>query len=256
LTGRRLTKQFGGTEALREVDFDLEEGEILGLIGPNGAGKTTLINIVGGLVEATAGTVHFRGEVISGRAAHAIATRGIARTFQLVRPFLGMTVEENIRVGALFGRAPAPSGRRTRLERVEEVLAFLDLTKRRSDPVRLLTIPDRKRVELGRALAMDPVVVLLDELVAGLNPTEADALMDVVRAIRRRGVSLIVVEHLMRAIIGLCDRVMVLHHGQKIADGRTAEVLRDRGVVEAYLGRSYAERGGDPPPAGDRDEGA
>ena len=242
LTARRISKRFGGSVALSDVDLELREAEILGLIGPNGAGKTTLINILSGTLRASSGEVRFQDRAIDGWAAHEIARLGVARTFQLVRPFMGMTVEENIVVGALFGRARGHRDRRGRGQRVEEILTFLGLERRRADPVRVLNIPDRKRVELGRALAMEPSVLLLDELVAGLNPTEVESLLEVVRAIHRQGVSLVIVEHVMRAVFGLCDRVMVLHHGRKIADGPTELVLNDPQVVEAYLGRSFVDR--------------
>ncbi len=242
LTARGINKRFGGSVALRDVDFHLGEGEVLGLIGPNGAGKTTLINIVSGNLRADTGRVSLNGRVIDGLPAHQIARLGVSRTFQLVRPFLGMTVEENILVGVLFGRERGPSGRAWREQKLEEILGFLDLLRRRFDPVESLNIPERKKVELGRALAMEPSVLLLDELVAGLNPTEMESLMAVVRQINRQGVSLLIVEHVMRVVAGLCDRVIVLHHGQKLADGPTELVLNDRQVTEAYLGRSYIER--------------
>jgi branched-chain amino acid transport system ATP-binding protein len=242
LTGRGINKRFGGSVALCDVDFHLGEGEILGLIGPNGAGKTTLINIVSGNLRADAGTVSLNGRTIDGLPAHQIAKLGVARTFQLVRPFLGMTVEENILVGALFGRARGVNRLAWRERKLEEILEFLDLRRRRSDAVGNLNIPERKKVELARALAMEPSVLLLDELVAGLNPMEMESLMGVVRQINRQGVSLLIVEHVMRVVTGLCDRVIVLHHGQKLADGPTDRVLSDRQVAEAYLGKGYVER--------------
>ncbi len=242
LTARGINKRFGGTVALRDVDFHLDAGEILGLIGPNGAGKTTLINIVSGNLRADAGDVSLNGLTIGHLAPYHIARLGLARTFQFVRPFLGMTVEENIRVGTLFGRERGSSNGARRGQKLEEILAFLDLRRRRFVRVESLNIPERKKVELGRALAMEPWVLLLDELVAGLNPTEMESLMAVVRQINRQGVSLLIVEHVMRVVAGLCDRVIVLHHGQKLADGPTERVLNDRQVAEAYLGRSYVER--------------
>jgi len=241
LEGRKLVKTFGGAVALARVDFQLREGEILGLIGPNGAGKTTLINVVCGQLRAASGAVRLRGTTISALSAHEIARAGVARTFQTVRPFRGMTVEENIAVGALFGSAHR-SGGRPRRQRVEDVLAFLRLSPRRHDPVHALTIADRKRVELGRALAMEPDVLLLDELMAGLNASEIDEAMGLVREVNRLGVSLIIVEHVMAAVVGLCERVLVLHHGEKIAEGATRAVLDDEQVIEAYLGSRYRER--------------
>ena len=241
LAGHHLRKTFGGAIALAGLDFHLRQGEILGLIGPNGAGKTTLINIVSGHLRASTGDVSLHGQVISSLPAHEIARAGIARTFQTVRPFVGMTVEENVLVGAFFGAARRLHERHPR-RRVEEALAFVSLMSRRRDPVDVLTIADRKKVELARALAMEPQVLLLDELMAGLNPGEMDGTMALVRQINALGVSLIIVEHVMAAVIGLCERVMVLHHGEKIADGPTRAVLDDRRVVEAYLGSRYRPR--------------
>jgi branched-chain amino acid transport system ATP-binding protein len=190
LTARGINKRFGGTVALRDVDVHLGAGEILGLIGPNGAGKTTLINILSGNLRADTGDVSLNGLTIGHLAPHHIARLGLARTFQFVRPFLGMTVEENILVGTLFGRERGPSNGARRGQKLEEILAFLDLQRRRFDRVESLNIPERKKVELGRALAMEPSVLLLDELVAGLNPTEMESLMAVVRQINRQGVSM------------------------------------------------------------------
>ena len=252
LTARRINKRFGGAVALRDVDFRLCEGEILGLIGPNGAGKTTLINILSGNLRADTGQVSLNGRAIDRLAAHKIASLGVARTFQFVRPFLGMTVEENILVGALFGRGRDSISPTRRARELDDILEFLDLQRRRSDPVESLNIPERKKVELGRALAMRPSVLLLDELVAGLNPTEMKSLMAVVRRINQQGVSLLIVEHVIQVVAGLCDRVIVLHHGQKLADGPTDRVLSDRQVVEAYLGKSYVERFGGNVPAIDK----
>jgi branched-chain amino acid transport system ATP-binding protein len=244
LTGAGLGKQFGGTVALAEVDFVLMEGEALGLIGPNGAGKTTLINVISGHVRPSSGEVRFRDRRIDRLEPHRIARLGITRTFQVVRPFLGMSVEENILVGALFGCARHQTDRDARAVRIDEILALVGLSQRRRDPVLALNIADRKRVELGRALAMEPSVLLLDELVAGLNPTEMAELIEVARTINRAGVTLVVVEHVMPVVVGLCRRVMVLHHGRKIADGPPDRVLGDGQVVEAYLGKSYADRFG------------
>jgi branched-chain amino acid transport system ATP-binding protein len=241
LETQQVRKTFGGSVALASLDFSLGEGEILGLIGPNGAGKTTLINIVSGHLRAATGEVRFRDRVISALPAHEIARTGIARTFQTVRPFMGMTVEENILIGACFGSARSRHTRRPG-HRVEEALSFLGLTSRRHDPVQALTIADRKKVELGRALAMEPQLLLLDELMAGLNASEIDTTIGLVRQIHRFGVSLIVVEHVMEAVVGLCERVMVLHHGEKIADGPTRAVLDDSRVIEAYLGTRYRDR--------------
>ena len=241
LEGHNVGKTFGGAVALTSLDFHLVHGEVLGLIGPNGAGKTTLINIVSGYLRASSGTVTLRDRVISSLPAHEIARAGIARTFQTVRPFMGMTVEENVLVGAFFGAARRTDDRHPR-QRVDDALAFLSLTSRRDDPVNALTIADRKRVELARALAMEPQVLLLDELMAGLNASEIDQTIALVRDINRLGVSLIIVEHVMEAVVGLCQRIIVLHHGQKIADGPARMVLDDGRVIDAYLGSRYRDR--------------
>jgi branched-chain amino acid transport system ATP-binding protein len=241
LAVQKISKMFGGTVALTDVDVRLQHGEILGLIGPNGAGKTTLINIVSGHLRPDTGAVQLHDRVITSLAAHEIARAGIARTFQTARPFMGMTVEENVCVGALFGAARGGEDRDPH-KRVDEALAFLNLTSRRYDPVDALTIVERKKVELARALAMEPQVLLLDELMAGLNASEMDGTIALVREINRLGVSLIIIEHVMEAVVGLCERVIVLHHGQKIADGPTRTVLDDRGVIDAYLGSRYRDR--------------
>lgn len=245
LEGRGVSRSFGGVRALRDVQFDLHQGEILGLIGPNGAGKTTLINLVSGALRPSAGTVAFRGRPIHHLPPHRIAELGIARSFQVSRAFLGMTVEENILVGAIFGRTEDEGGQRTRAERlriVDHVLELIGLEGRRRELVQALNVPDRKRVDLGRALAMQPAVLLLDEVTAGLNPGDREGLLTLIREINRQGMSLIVIEHVMKVIVDLCDRVMVLHHGQKIADGPPHQVMEDALVLRAYLGPKFREK--------------
>jgi len=242
LEARAVTKRFGGLAAVSDVSFDLREGEILGLIGPNGSGKTTLINVVTGALPSTAGDVRFRGDSIRGLPSHAIGRLGVSRTFQIVKPFRSLTVVENVMVGALFG---ARGGARTLAEargRAEEVLDFVTLSHRAHAAADGLNVPERKRMELARALAMRPSVLLLDEVMAGLNPAEIDAAVGLVKRIRDRGVTLIVVEHVMKAIRDLSDRILVLFHGEKLTEGPPAEVLNDPQVVSAYLGRRYAER--------------
>jgi len=234
---RGMTKRFGGLAAVSEVSFDLQGGEILGLIGPNGSGKTTLVNLVTGALPRTAGEVRFRGGSIHGRL-------GVSRTFQIVKPFRNLTVIENVMVGALFGsRGGAPSLAEAR-RRAEEVLDFVSLSHRAQTAADGLNVPERKRMELARALAMRPAVLLLDEVMAGLNPAEIDAAVALIKRIRDRGTTLIVIEHVMRAIRDLSDRIMVLFHGEKLTEGPPVEVLNNPEVVSAYLGRRYAERAG------------
>jgi branched-chain amino acid transport system ATP-binding protein len=239
LRGASVSRFFGGVRAVDSVDFHLARGEVLGVIGPNGSGKTTLINLITGNLRPSLGEIRFRGRVISRLPAHRIARLGIARSFQVSRAFLGMTVEENILVGALFGSSPASRGRRKRVPEVESILKFIGLEGRRGDPVQALNVPDRKKVDLGRALAMKPEVLLLDELMAGLNPTDTEHMIGVIRAIGSRGVTLVIIEHMMSVIVSLCSRALVLHHGQKIADGPVGDVMHDRTVLEAYLGPSF-----------------
>ncbi len=241
LEGVSVSRWFGGVRALDRVDFHLARDEVLGVIGPNGAGKTTLINLISGNLQPSSGEIRFRGRVISSFPAHRIARLGIARSFQVSRAFLGMTVEENVLVGALFGSPPAAGARRDRAQEVGAVLDFLGLGGRRLDRVQVLNVTDRKKVDLGRALAMNPQVLLLDELMAGLPPGDTEEMMAVIREIRRRGVTLVIIEHVMNVIVSLCSRVLVLHQGRKIADGPVRDVMRDRGVLAAYLGRAFTE---------------
>ena len=231
-----VSQSFGGVRALDRVDVSLAPGEILGIIGPNGSGKTTLINVVAGNLRPSSGEIRFRGATISGRPAHCIARLGIARSFQLSRAFLGMTVEENILVGALFGSRRPAARRRHRTQTVDRIVDFLGFTERRHLPVSCLNVADRKKVDLGRALAMEPQVLLLDELMAGLNQSDAAELMAVLRAVHRQGVALVVIEHVMSVIVNLCSRVLVLHQGRKIAEGPVPAVMADPTVVVAYLG--------------------
>ena len=241
---RGMTKRFGGLAAVSEVSFDLQGGEILGLIGPNGSGKTTLVNLVTGALPRTAGEVRFRGGSIHGLSPHAIGRLGVSRTFQIVKPFRNLTVIENVMVGALFGsRGGAPSLAEAR-RRAEEVLDFVSLSHRAQTAADGLYVPERKRMVLARALAMRPAVLLLDEVMAGLNPAEIDAAVALIKRIRDRGTTLIVIEHVMRAIRDLSDRIMVLFHGEKLTEGPPVEVLNNPEVVSAYLGRRYAERAG------------
>jgi branched-chain amino acid transport system ATP-binding protein len=242
LEAQVVTKKFGGLAAVSEVSFDLEEGEILGLIGPNGSGKTTLVNVVTGALPATAGTVRFRGEVITGLPTHEIGWRGVSRTFQVVKPFRNLAVIENVMVGALFGATGGARDLLTARRQAEAILEFVGLGQRAQARAEGLNVPERKRMELARALAMRPVVLFLDEVMAGLNPAEIDAAVTLIKQIRDRGISLVVIEHVMKAIRSLSDRIMVLYHGEKLTEGPPDEVLSNPEVVSAYLGRRYAEQ--------------
>ncbi len=241
LEARGVTKRFGGLAAVADVSFDLHEGEILGLIGPNGSGKTTLVNVVTGALPGASGDVRFQGRSIGGLPSHEIGRRGVSRTFQVVKPFRNLTVVENVMVGALFGARGGAGDVATARRQAAEILELVDLSHRALAPADALNVPERKRMELARALAMRPRVLLLDEVMAGLNPAEIDAAVDLIKSIRGRGVSLIVIEHVMKAIRSLSDRILVLYHGEKLTEGPPAAVLNDQQVISAYLGRRYAE---------------
>jgi branched-chain amino acid transport system ATP-binding protein len=242
---RGVSKRFGGVAALTEVTFSVEPGEIFGIIGPNGAGKTTLLNCISGLYGTDAGEIRWEDRSITGLPAHRIARLGIGRTFQIVRPFGSMTVRENAATGALFGQ---PSGRlqpRQALAYADTVLDLVGLAAKRDYPVRRLTVPDRKRLEVARALAMRPRLLLLDEVMAGLNPVEIEQALDMVRQVNRQGVTILLIEHVMRVIVGVCTRALVLNFGRPLTEGKPEAVLRDPRVIEAYLGERYARQSGD-----------
>ena len=237
-----VTKRFGGVAALDRVTFSVAEGEILGIIGPNGAGKTTLLNCISGVYRLDSGDIRWRGTSISGMASHKVARLGIGRTFQVVKPFGSMTVRENAAVGALFGSAEARLHPKEAFERADEVLELVGLGSKARLSVTALTIPDRKRLEVARAVATRPRLLLLDEVMAGLNHVEIDEALEMVRAVHATGVTVVLIEHVMRVIVGLCHRAVVLDFGQVLADGQPEVVLRDDRVIQAYLGERYAAR--------------
>ncbi|MEM2841640.1 MAG: ABC transporter ATP-binding protein [Candidatus Bathyarchaeia archaeon] len=233
---RGITKKFVGLEALKDVSFSVEKGEILGLIGPNGAGKTTLFNVISGLYTPDHGSIIFEGEDITGLRPNEICKRGICRTFQIVKPFTKMSVLRNVAVGALLRNSrPAEA-----MKEAERLLSITGLFSKKDVPAGSLTLAERKRLELTRALATKPKMLLLDEVAAGLNPAEIDDIISLLRQIRGDGVTLLVVEHVMKAIMSVSDRVVVLSHGEKIAEGTPSEVSKDERVISAYLGEEYS----------------
>ena len=227
-----VSKRFRGLVAVDRVSCEVARGEIFAVIGPNGAGKTTLFNMVAGALRPDEGTMTFQGERIDGLRPDEICRRGIARTFQIVRPFPALTVEDNVIVGALLRTADTMQAR----AKAHDVMRQLDLFDKRTRQAKSLTLPDRKRLEVARALATAPQLLLLDEVMAGLRPTETDRIVAILRELNAQGLTILLIEHVMRAVMALATQVLVLHHGAPIALGSPAAVVRDPGVISSYLG--------------------
>jgi branched-chain amino acid transport system ATP-binding protein len=237
---QNVTRRFAGLIAVNDVSFSLQPGEILGIIGPNGAGKTTLISLISGTLPPTSGEILFEGKSLLNVPAYKRARLGIGRTFQIMRPFPGLSVLDNVAVGALFGHGGGDAQLAKAREKARAQLDFVGLGAYADQRADELGGPGRKRLELAKALAMQPKVLLCDEVMAGLNHVEIDEVIDVIRKVRDEGISILVIEHVIKAIKSLSDRLLVLHHGEKIADGDPDTVLSNKDVVEAYLGKRRA----------------
>jgi branched-chain amino acid transport system ATP-binding protein len=236
LEGKGVAKYFGGLAAISNVDFHVDQGEIVGLIGPNGAGKTTLFNLISAALNLSSGIIKFKSEKISGLKPHQICRMGVARTFQSVRIFANMPVLGNILLGSLFGTSTAISSADATKEAMES-LEFVGLSGTKATLAKDLTLANQKRLEVARALATKPELLLLDELAAGLNATETAQAMELVTKTRDRGITILMIEHVMKAIMSVCDRIMVLHHGEKIAEGTPEEIRNNQTVIDVYLGK-------------------
>jgi len=231
-----LTKHFGGLAAVDNLSFEINDKEIVGLIGPNGAGKSTTINLITGVYRPDSGSVQLNGENLIGLKPNQVCSKGVVRTFQLEKPFLNLTVIDNVMIGALLRTDNVEEAR----QRAYDILKLLNITELASSLVKSLTAQNRKRAELARALATEPTLLLLDETMAGLNPTEIDEMLDLLRKLREeKGITLLIVEHVMRAIMSISDRIVVMDHGKKIAEGDPKEISTNQKVIESYLGKGY-----------------
>ncbi|GAB5046534.1 ABC transporter ATP-binding protein [Thermodesulfovibrio sp. TK110] len=242
LETKNLAKKYGGLEVLNNVNLKVYKGEILGLIGPNGAGKTTLMNLICRLTEITRGEIYYKGELINNKKTYEISKMGIARTFQVVKPFKGLSVLENVMVGAFYGRKNAKTTAEAK-NIAMEALKIVGLLNEKDKEPSILPIAQRKKLELARALAMDPELLILDEVMAGLNPKELDDIMKEILLLKERGITIIAIEHVMKVIMEISDRVVVLHLGKLICEGKPYEVCNNPQVIEAYLGNKFAQRG-------------
>jgi branched-chain amino acid transport system ATP-binding protein len=242
LEGREVTKYFGGLAAVSNVDFHVDSGEVLGLIGPNGAGKSTLFNLISAALTPNPGTILFKGVDITGIKPHKICRMGLARTFQTVKIFSNLSVLENVLLGSFFG-TKAKISTTDAIKNATDMLEFVGLLPVIASPARDLTLSHQKRLEVARAMATQPEILMLDEMMEGLNSVEVSAAMRLVGRIREKGITVILIEHVMKAIMNICDRIMVLHHGEKIADGTPQEIVKSKQVMKVYLGeKGHAAR--------------
>jgi branched-chain amino acid transport system ATP-binding protein len=242
LEGEKVTKFFGGLAAVYDVDFNINEGEIVGLIGPNGAGKTTLFNLISGSLSTTAGEIRYQGKPITNLKPHQICKLGIARTFQSVKLFGSISVSDHVFLGSICGTASGTKVVDAR-HKAASLLELVGLSARKSELAKNLPLAEQKRLEVARALATEPQVLLLDEVMAGLTATEVNAFTTLIHQIRSGGTTILLVEHVMQAIMAICDRILVLHHGVKLAEGLPQEIAKNQKVIEVYLGTdAYAER--------------
>jgi branched-chain amino acid transport system ATP-binding protein len=241
LETRGLSRKFGGVAAVSDVSLSVGAGEVLGVIGPNGAGKSTLINLITGHLKPSAGRVVIEGQDVTGRKPWVIAKTRVARTFQIVKPFRNLTVRENVAIGSMYGPERAGSAPEA-IGQADEALDRVGLSEKADLTPGDLSVADARRLELAKALAMKPRLLLLDEVMAGLRPSEIEPALDLIRSLRDQGVTVLVVEHVMKAIMAVSDEVLVMHEGSELTRGEPDEVVKDERVVEAYLGKRYAER--------------